>query len=284
MLDKVIKNRSVHPTVSPQDAKWGLWVNRVGCGGRGAGECYGMGEEGRVLNEFAMVYITRGRGMFYARPGQGREILAGDMMLLFPGVWHSYGADIETGWNEYWALFGGFWPESILEHDMISVSRPVLRVGLDSTLHRFFVRMIDMAAAEPAGCQTEISALVMQALARALVLSRSHGKKRHKYCSVMEGAVQYLRENVGRAVDLEALAGSLHFSYPHFRRLFRELTGVSPYRYHLQLRIMRAKELLEEGSLPVKEVAAALGFDDPYYFARIFKEKTGVPPSKWRGM
>ena len=63
---------------------------------------------------------------------------------------------------------------------------------------------------------------------------------------------------------------------------FRRYTGLTPYQYFLQLRIHRAKELLSDPDVQVKEVAARLRFDNQYYFARLFKKKTGVTPSAWR--
>ena len=72
-------------------------------------------------------------------------------------------------------------------------------------------------------------------------------------------------------------------SYAHFRRLFKQQTGLSPYQYHLQLRINRARELLHGTTLSVKQVAARLNFENPYHFSKIFKRKTGMAPHHFRG-
>lgn len=283
-MDNLINNICVHIPVTELENTWGLWVSRVGCGGRGPGPNLGLGKKGRTLCEFAMVYLTRGKGWFYSSPDEYTEIFAGDVMLLFPGVWHSYRPHEETGWNEYWILFGGKWAESVRDAQLIRPENPILRSGVDSMLHNLFIHMIDLASSRATGYCQELSGLCMQILARALALTRTRHERRHKHSGVIAQATVYLQENLDRTPDFEKLAASLYLSYPHFRRLFRQLTGCSPHQYHLQLRIMRAKELLERENLLVKEVACALGFEDTFYFARIFKQKTGVAPSEWQRM
>ena len=62
-------------------------------------------EKGRVLNEYQLVYITRGRGQFASTRQKECEIREGDMFLLFPGEWHNYRPDPHTGWHESWVGF-----------------------------------------------------------------------------------------------------------------------------------------------------------------------------------
>lgn len=78
------------------------------------------------------------------------------------------------------------------------------------------------------------------------------------------------------------LADSLNLSYRHFSRLFKDLTGLPPQRYHIQIRINRAKKLLEHPNAKVSEVAAIIGFEDPYYFSRLFRKYTGLSPHQWQ--
>jgi len=110
--------------------------------------------------------------------------------------------------------------------------------------------------------------------------------KEHRLGSETEALVQKARfrflENLARPLDLESFAHELRLDYPAFRRLFKDYTGLSPYQYFLQLKIHRARHLLQEGNLSVKEVAFELGFDNQYYFSRIFKKKTGRSPSDWQ--
>jgi len=64
-------------------------------------------EKGRVLQDFQVVYITKGKGVFQSTQGGLIPINVGDALLLFPGEWHRYQPDPEVGWTEYWISFSG---------------------------------------------------------------------------------------------------------------------------------------------------------------------------------
>jgi AraC-like DNA-binding protein len=81
---------------------------------------------------------------------------------------------------------------------------------------------------------------------------------------------------------LTALARDLGVSYTWFRRTFAHHTGLSPHQYQLQLRVGRARTLLSETALAVKEIAFRSGFESEQYFCRLFKSKTGISPGAWR--
>jgi AraC-like DNA-binding protein len=64
--------------------------------------------------------------------------------------------------------------------------------------------------------------------------------------------------------------------------MFKKYTGVPPVQYHLDLKVLRAKELLLYSDKSVKEISYELGFQSIYYFSRVFKNKLGLAPSEIR--
>jgi transcriptional regulator GlxA family with amidase domain len=95
-------------------------------------------------------------------------------------------------------------------------------------------------------------------------------------------SIAYMRENVDRPLQAAALAAQAHVSVSHYFALFKQQTGCTPIDYFIQLRMQRACILLRDTSLSVKEVAAALGYEDPFYFSRVFKLVNSVAPSYYR--
>jgi len=83
-------------------------------------------------------------------------------------------------------------------------------------------------------------------------------------------------------LDLAAFAHQHGFSAATFRRRVRALTGCSPQEYLTRLRLVRAKSLLVHSASPVLEVARVCGFEDPYYFSRVFQRVEGMSPSAFR--
>ena len=79
--------------------------------------------------------------------------------------------------------------------------------------------------------------------------------------------------------DLARAAG---LSPSHFTRLFRLWTGLPPGEYLLRKRVEQACKLLGDPTLSIKEVAARSGFDDPYYFSKVFRRVDGLTPTLFR--
>jgi transcriptional regulator GlxA family with amidase domain len=98
----------------------------------------------------------------------------------------------------------------------------------------------------------------------------------------VERARFFMEENLDREVDLAGFGEMLGTSASHLNAVFKAYTAMTPHQYFLSIKLRKAKDLLESGTLPIKEVAWRLGFHDPYYFSRLFRKKTGIAPSRWR--
>jgi len=109
-------------------------------------------------------------------------------------------------------------------------------------------------------------------------------KKRYKPSNdPIQQAKQFIQERfAAEEINFQELADSLAMSYDNFRRRFKAQVGQSPNQYFLSVKMDRAKELLLYTDLDVKDIAVELGFADPYYFSRVFKERTGTPPVHFR--
>ena len=99
---------------------------------------------------------------------------------------------------------------------------------------------------------------------------------------LIAGMLEDLERHIARPVTLDALARRSGFSAQHLNRTFQRVLGVTPLKYLSRLRMERAAELLRDGRLTVSAVAAAVGFDDPYYFSRQFHAHHRTSPSAYR--
>lgn len=241
-------------------------------------------QQGRLLQEFQLLYITRGRGVFESEASGVHMVNAGDLLILFPNVWHRYSPERESGWDEYWVAFQGQYAQEIINEHGLSPADPLFHPGVQEELLTCYLHALAEARTEAVGYQQVICAQLLQILSSAVAITRRREFEGTEILRVIEQAKCLLLERIDQAVNVEELASGLHVSYSWFRRMFRQYTGLSPAQYHLQLRINRACELLRGTTMPVAEVGRNVGFDSSYYFSRIFKEKTSHSPRSYRNL
>ncbi|GAB2020994.1 AraC family transcriptional regulator [Pseudolactococcus yaeyamensis] len=98
--------------------------------------------------------------------------------------------------------------------------------------------------------------------------------------AIIHAIIGYLEEHHTEEVSLSTLSQTLYISPTYISRIFKEETGESPINYLIKLRLERAKELLEnQATMTVKEAANQVGYQDAYYFSKLFKKYYGKAPS-----
>jgi AraC-like DNA-binding protein/quercetin dioxygenase-like cupin family protein len=237
-------------------------------------------EKGRILQEFQVVYISRGKGIFQSKQTGLIPINAGDALLLFPGEWHRYQPDPEVGWVEYWISFSGDCANKLMSSEPLPALRPVIRIGHNKALFQLFSDLSEAMYSKPFFNPWVAAAQGIQVLAHLAIADQRHTSK---YSDQVEAALCYVYEHAEQAINYRALAQDLGFSsYSVFREEFHKVTGLPHTQHQLVIRLDKAKELLCETILPIGEIADQLGFRDQYYFARFFKAKTGITASEYR--
>ena len=109
----------------------------------------------------------------------------------------------------------------------------------------------------------------------------AHGEARD---TAVTAAIAYLSENLHKKPNLTELGEKIGTSYITLLRRFRLKTGMTPSEYLLALRSEKAKQMLSETDLLVKEIAAFCGFENEYYFSNFFKKRVGVSPLTFRAL
>ncbi len=100
--------------------------------------------------------------------------------------------------------------------------------------------------------------------------------------SVVKDVVRHIQELQGQNVDLGELASYTGMSVYYLNQIFKDVTGETAMSFCNNSRITRAKELLRQTDLRVKEIAELLGYYDQYHFCKVFKKSTGISPTQYR--
>ena len=97
----------------------------------------------------------------------------------------------------------------------------------------------------------------------------------------MEQATEYIEAHLQERIDFAALAKQMYLSEKYFRQLFKEMTGLSPVEYVHRQRVVRSLIYLQKGC-SVSEAGELVGWEDPNYYARVFKRIMGCPPKYFK--
>jgi transcriptional regulator GlxA family with amidase domain len=112
---------------------------------------------------------------------------------------------------------------------------------------------------------------------------RAAGRESHAARKIRQ-SISYMLQHIDQPLQVASLAAAVHISPSHYSALFKRWMGCPPIDYFIRLRMQQACRLFDSTSLNVKEVAAALGYDDAFYFSRTFKAIHQVAPSDYRTM
>lgn len=286
-----MKRQFKYLTTSEEDISWGLYINVAGSANIAPNTFYPPNihpseysfdwKTGRVLREFQLNYITKGAGIFENKHGKF-QVKEGSLIVLFPNEWHRYRPTEKTGWVENYVGFKGTIAEQLMQNPQLSNKQPVIQCGIKAEIIDTHLKIMDLVEKEQPGFQQIASGMVVKLLGYIISFEKQKGFSGKRIAQVIEEVRFLMRENSEKEIDLEELAARHNVGYSYFRKMFKKYTGVSPGQYHLQLRIIRAKELLISSDKNIKEISVELGFQTIHYFSLIFKKKVGMNPSEFR--
>ena len=236
-------------------------------------------ERGRILQEYQLLYIVKGRGEF-ANQTTSYDIVKGTLVLLRPGVWHSYKPSKNEGWTEYFIGFSGEMADKAIEN-LFAEDEQIFNVGLKQEMVDLYQRAIEVAAEDRPSAQQLLCGIVMHLLGNLSYIAHS-AITADRMDQIIEQAKAIMQEKASQNIDLDMLAEQLNVSYSWFRKVFREYTGYPPAKYFMLVKLRRAQYLLVNTQESIKEIAFSLGFKSPEHFYTTFKRVMGSTPSIYR--
>jgi AraC family transcriptional regulator of arabinose operon len=215
--------------------------------------------------------------------GRDWKLEPGDLLFLPPRERHVYCANPQSPWTIFWIHFRGLRAGDYLENLGVSVARPVVSVKDPAALSEAFEDTFRHAThGFNEATMTGMSTAFARLLGLAKVHQRIQGARLPRAESRLLKTLSSMREDLARAWTLEELARESNLSIAHFTEICRRQTGMPPLALLIRLRLQRAMNLLQQGNHNVTEAALAVGYDDPFYFSRLFRKHMGISPSACR--
>lgn len=227
-----------------------------------------------------LFYCLGGKGYYNTHLGDF-ELTANQFAILPANQPHRFQADIEDPWTIYWVHFSG---EKLPDlNQFIDIEKFIAPADI-----RYNERIIELwdemyfALKESFDTMNLGYANLCLGHFISLFLFSEKRIERNTEPDKMAEAIDYLKRNIHRTLSVAEIAAEFNYSASHFSALFKSQTGMSPIEYFIQLKIHYACQLLDQNKLKVKEVALKIGYEDAFYFSRLFHKIMGTSPYEYR--
>ena len=248
--------------------------------GMGRQNCKDMHAWGPGIRScFIIHYVMKGAGYLIVNHRK-YHVKAGESFLTRPYTLIEYYPVEENPWEYMWVDFLGNQVENWVEHTQFEEKNPVCSLKQEEKILPLFLKLLEMdiyhqQRNEACGVLLSILGVYLDIFPVECVGRSDEDEKR------MEMAVLLIKNHYHKSeFHIQRLCEMLNISRVTLYRLFKSKTGISPKQYLLNYRIEQAKLLLRMGT-SVKNTAASCGFNDSFYFSRVFKEYTGSSPSRY---
>ncbi|MCJ8014648.1 AraC family transcriptional regulator [Paenibacillus sp. KQZ6P-2] len=273
--DHIMKEAAEHPLVRP------LYVTDTGYFPKAL---HHYRERPAGSEAYILIYCMEGEGWYRLDGGRKQTIQQGHAVVIPANTPHEYASSEEHPWSIYWwhmkgehvhAFFDGLgstWDPIALPIEKSRQVTELFHEGYDLLEQGYTLNHIIYVS--QLACH-------LAAILRYSRMQPQAGGFQHSKQDITQ-TVRYMMDHLEGSVTLKELAAHANVSVPHFTQRFKEATGYSPIDYYLRLKIQLACRHLDLTGQSIKEISHRLGFQDPYYFSRLFKKIMGKPPTEYR--
>ena len=232
-----------------------------------------------VRDHYLLHYVRSGKGK-YTFNGKVFHPSAGDMFLIFPSASISYTADENDPWEYCWVGFNGTEARRMLQETDFSKQQPVLHLEQADKLEEYLLNIYRSRGNTPAA-DADMAGYLYLFLGE-LMRRAGDDRKKPDTQDYLAQALRYIQCNYAADIQISTIAYYVGISRSQLYRAFINKFGMSPQTFLKRYRINEACALLRNVRLSVSEVANSVGFPDPLYFSRVFKEIKGMSPTKFQ--
>lgn len=237
----------------------------------------------RKATTYGLVYILHGSGLYEDEHVNTRKLAAGDLITVFPSFRHRYSPGKGQQWDEFYIAFEGpvftLWQQS----GLLATERTIVSL---LPVDYWLPKMQALAEPGPPGDSDYVlhQACALQQFLCEVRLAGAHQGDSFNNIerSLVERASDIFSRDLESRLPPEQVARFLGVSYDTLRRAFKRVLGISPGRFRAERILHRAAQLLSEGKLMNKEIAARLGFTDEFHFSKRFHSVMGLSPRTYR--
>lgn len=219
-------------------------------------------------------YVIDGEGFVFSE-GEYKKVVADTIYLLNKGEKHEYFADKNNPFTKIFLNISG--PIAKELSSMYNIGNN--HFFINKELKPVFERIPEVLRSYKSEEEIQIE---LQIILIEILTKLSYGFAKEKNSDEAIILKNHIDSNTNKIIHNSELAKLIFRSVDYCQKLFIKEFNVTPYEYQINQKIMIAKNLLTNTDMPIKAIGSSIGYDDPQYFANIFKLKTGSNPSKYR--
>lgn len=233
------------------------------------------------IDENILIYCIDGHGYIQSFE-ELHKVTKDTYFIIKAKTPHSYWASKSAPWSIYWIHFGGKRSHSFEEYfGKVFPIAPSSNSRADYRI-RLFNEILTVMESGLTKDIVEYSNLWLNSLlATFFYINTFRAAKGYQSTDLVDQSIFFMQKHTHRCLKLSEIAGNVKLSESHLSKIFRNKTGTSPMDYFINLKMQEAIRLLSNQRMQIKEVAYALGYNDPFYFSRIFTKFIGSNPASF---
>ncbi len=232
-------------------------------------------ERRQGCRQYILIYCHQGTGWFYVEGEKKRQVKARQYFIIPAQRAHAYGSTMKDSWTISWIHFSGARAADFFDYLTGGVlGKTYCGENFDTDLFQEIALDLKLS---PSFANASRASLALWGLFGKIIFPNASDKSKD-----IDNSVQYMHDNIKKDLSLKDIASRSSLSPSRFSLLFKQHYQTSPIDYFIKLRMQRACQYLLTSQMKVREVAEHLGYDDPYYFTRLFSRIVGMSPTKYR--
>ncbi len=233
-------------------------------------------------SQYILIYSLKGEGWVEIR-GKKSIIKANQLIIIPPKTPCSYGASISNPWTNYWVHFTG---ENSAAYAPSTGQVIDIPGSADARIDERLLLFEEMLQNSEDYFHPEkvvyANICLKQFLTSVKYLDVYRSINKNAENDLLEKLITYMKTKLHKRIKIQELAGICNCSVSNIYRLFKKNLDSAPQDFFIHLKIERARRYLTQTNMKVKDIGARLGYEDPYYFSRIFSKHTGLSPANFR--
>jgi AraC-like DNA-binding protein len=241
---------------------------------------YHYRERKNGCDDYILLYSLTGKGHINTDKGKF-ELAPHQFIILPPHRFHCFEANISDPWTLYWVHFSSHQLKEFSRAFKIEQFYAPTDLTYSDKIVNIWKEMYSSLDSGFSAASIGYANFCLYRFLSFFLFPKNNHSIPKKACP-LDQSIEYMKANIEKRLTTTEIATHFQYSPSHYTALFKKKTGLSPIDYFIKMKIHYACQLLCQNDLKIKEIAEKLGYDDPYYFSRLFKQVMNKSPKDYR--